>query len=102
METFEHFIDLFEIEHDDLFMRIFFQSLQGNAKTWFIHLQLESINSWDELREAFLIFWGEKKPWDLFLSKFYSMRIMNYETISSFNRRFDILYYKMPKEIQSP
>lgn len=100
METFEHFIALFEIEDDDVFMRIFSQSLHGNAKTWFRHLQPESISSWDELREVFLRFWGERKPRDLILSEFYAMRKMNDETISSFSRRFASLYYKMPKEIQ--
>lgn len=100
METFEHFIALFEIEDDDVFMRIFSQSLHGNAKTWFRHLQPESISSWDELREVFLRFWGERKPRDLILSEFYAMRKMNDETISSFSRRFANIHYKLPKEIQ--
>jgi hypothetical protein len=67
METFENFIDVFEIEHDNVFMRIFSQSLYENSKTWFRHLHLESISSWDELREAFLRFWGERKLGDLLL-----------------------------------
>jgi len=100
METFERFINLFEIEHDDVFMRIFSQSLNGNAKTWFIHLHLDSISSWDELRESFFRFWGERKPWDLLLLEFYAIRKMNDETISNLRRRFSSLYYKIPKEIQ--
>jgi hypothetical protein len=38
IQVFEHFIDLFEIEHDDVSMRAFSQSLQGDAKAWFRHL----------------------------------------------------------------
>jgi hypothetical protein len=53
-QVFEHFIDLFEIEHNDVSMRVFSQSLQGDAKIWFKHLQIELISSWDKLREVFL------------------------------------------------
>ena len=38
IHTFDHFADLFEIEHDDVSMREFSQSLQGYAKTWFKNL----------------------------------------------------------------
>jgi hypothetical protein len=100
IQVFEHFIDLFEIEHDDVSMRAFSQSLQGDAKAWFRHLQPQSISSWDELREAFRRFWGERKSWNLLLSEFYAMRRMKDETISNFNRRFASLYYKLPKEVQ--
>jgi hypothetical protein len=102
IQVFEHFIDLFEIEHDDVSMRAFSQSLQGDAKAWFRHLQPQSISSWDELREAFHRFWGERKSWDLLLSEFYAMRRMKDETISNFSRRFASLYYKLPKEVQPP
>jgi hypothetical protein len=97
IHAFEHFADFFEIEHDDVSMRAFSQSLQGDAKIWFRHLQTESISSWDEMREAFLRFWGERKPWDLLLSEFYAMRRMKDETISMFNRRFFSFIIKFPK-----
>ena len=38
LQAFEHFSDLFEIEHDDVCMRDFDQSLQGDDKEWFKHL----------------------------------------------------------------
>jgi hypothetical protein len=83
-------------------MRAFSQSLQGDAKSWFRHLQPQLISSWDELREAFYRFWGERKSWNLLLSKFYAMKRMKDETISNFSRRFASLYYKMPKKVQPP
>ena len=64
IQAFRHFAYFFEIEHDDVSMRIFSQSLQGDAKVWLRHLHPGSINSWDELSEFFLRFWGEKKSWD--------------------------------------
>jgi hypothetical protein len=38
IQGFEHFIDLFEIDHEDVCMRAFSQSLKGNTKDWFKHL----------------------------------------------------------------
>jgi hypothetical protein len=102
IQVFEHFIDLFEIEHDDVSMRSFSQSLQGDAKALFRHLQPQSISSWDELKEAFHRFWGDKKSWYLLISYFYAMRRMKDETISNFSGRFASLYYKLPKEVQPP
>jgi len=68
VQDFEHFVDLFETEYGDVSMRAFSQSLQGKAKTWFKHIQPESISFWDQLRELFLRFWGERKPLRLLLS----------------------------------
>ena len=38
-QDFEYFLDLFEIEHEDVLMRSFSQYLQGNVKIWFRHVQ---------------------------------------------------------------
>ena len=35
LQAFEHFSDLFEIDHDDVCMWDFSLSLQGDAKVWF-------------------------------------------------------------------
>ena len=71
LQTFEHFSDLFEIEHDDVYMRDFTQSLQGDAKEWFKHLQPKFINTWEEFSCTFLKFWGRRRPLEKILSKFY-------------------------------
>jgi hypothetical protein len=39
IQDFEHFIDFLEIDHDDVCMRAFSQSLKGDTKDWFKHLQ---------------------------------------------------------------
>jgi hypothetical protein len=38
IQGFEHFIDLIEIDYDDVCMRAFSQSLKGDTKDWFRHL----------------------------------------------------------------
>jgi hypothetical protein len=100
LQRFEHFIDLFEIDHDDVCMRDFSQSLRGDTKEWFKHLQPETISSWEELKNIFSKFWGKKKSLDLQLTEFYALKEQSNETISTFNRRFSSIYYDFPKEIQ--
>jgi hypothetical protein len=100
IQEFEHFIDLFEIDHDDVYMRAFSRSLKGDTKDWFKHLQPETISSWEELKNVFLKFWGKKKSLDLQLTEFYALKRQRNETIFTFSRRFSSIYYNLPKEIQ--
>ena len=88
LQAFEHFLDFFEIDHDDVCMQDFTLSLQGDAKVWFKHLQPKSINTWEEFSCTFLKFWGRIRPLEQILSEFYSLRRHEDEAISSFNRRF--------------
>jgi hypothetical protein len=96
IKGFEHFIDLFEIDHDDVFMRAFSQSLKGDTKDWFKHLQPETISSWEKLKNIFV----KNKYLDLQLTEFYALKSQSNETISTFSRRFSSIYYNFPKEIQ--
>jgi hypothetical protein len=63
IHAFEHFAYFFEIEHDDVCMRAFSQSLQGDAKKWFRHLHPEIISSWEEMKDLFLKFWVRGNLW---------------------------------------
>jgi hypothetical protein len=74
IQGFEHFVDLFEIDHDDVCMRVFSQSLKGDTKDWFKHLYPETISSWEELKSVFFKFWGKKKSLDLQLTEFYALK----------------------------
>jgi hypothetical protein len=100
IQGFEPFIDLFEIDHDDVCMRDLSQSLKGDTKEWFKHLKPETISLWEELKSVFSKFWVKKKSLDLQLTKFYSLKGKRNETLSTFSRRFSNIYYDLPKEIQ--
>ena len=45
LEAFDSFVDLFEIVHDDVSMRLFSQSLSRDVAMWFRCLESGSINS---------------------------------------------------------
>jgi hypothetical protein len=91
---------LFEIDHDDVFMRALSQSLKGDNKDWFKHLQPETIILWEELKDVFSKFWGRKKSLYLQLIELYALKKQNNETISIFSRRFSNIYYNLSKEMQ--
>jgi hypothetical protein len=46
IQDFEYFIDMLEIEQDDVCMRTFSQSLQGYAKAWFNICSLSQLAPW--------------------------------------------------------
>jgi hypothetical protein len=100
IQGFEHFLDLFEIDHDNVCLRAFSQSLKGDTKDWFKHLHPETISSWEELNNVFLKFWGKKKYLDLQLTEFYALERKSNETVSIFSRRFSSIYYNLSEEIQ--
>ena len=61
LQDSDYFCDHFEIEHDDVCMRAFSQSFQGDVKKRFKHLHPRSINTWEEFSHMFLDFWGETR-----------------------------------------
>lgn len=50
---FLDFFDNMNIEHEDVYTRLFVQSLEGNVRIWFRRLQANSINSWYEIVNIF-------------------------------------------------
>ena len=98
IQGFEHFIDLFEIEHDDVCMRAFSQYLKGDTKDWLKRLHLETISSCEELKDVFLRFWGRKKYLDLQLIEFYALKRHRNENISTFSRNFPIFITIFPNK----
>lgn len=61
IQAFKHFIDIFEVEHDDVYLRNFSQSLQGDAKERFIHLDPELVGLWEELSDIFSEILGQEE-----------------------------------------
>jgi hypothetical protein len=81
-------------------MRDFSQTLQGDVKEWFRHLHPKSIRSWEELKDSFLKFQGNRKSLDQYLSEFSAMKRQRNEIVFMFSGRFSNLYDMIPKRIQ--
>jgi hypothetical protein len=61
MVVFEWFVDLLQIIREDVFMRTFSQSLQGDALLWFKNLEAYSVDSWVGILDVFMKYWSENK-----------------------------------------
>ena len=99
LESFEDFIDRFQIVHEDVIMRFFSKSLIRDVAIWFKILKSDSIVSCIELIDAFLKHWGEIKSLDLYLADFYALKREEDKKFPIFNRRFYNTYHDMPLDI---
>jgi hypothetical protein len=82
LEAFYSFTDEHVIMHADVWMRIFFHSLEGKARKWFRALPLGSIDWIEALDNAFLRQWGDKKDFMYYMTKFGSLKRKEGDSIS--------------------
>ena len=54
MDTFQYFTNSLLIEDDDVHMRLFVQTLEGEVIKWFKSLPVDSLNSWNALEWYFM------------------------------------------------
>jgi hypothetical protein len=63
-------------------------------------LPVGSLRSYDDLENAFLRQWGEKKDHLYYLTKFGALRKRNFESFLEFTHRFNKIYRKIPAEVK--
>jgi len=97
---FIQFVDILDIEHEDIYMRLLVQTFEGKVRTWFRGLPVNSIPSYDDLETSFLRQWGEKKDHLYYLTEFISLRKKTPETILEFIQIFNKLYRKILAEVK--
>ena len=61
LAAFYSYADNINIENEDVWMRVFVQSLDGEARKWFRGLNPGPIAGIEPLDDAFLRHWGDKK-----------------------------------------
>jgi hypothetical protein len=88
LESFEDFVELFEIVHEDVIMIFFSKSLIRDVVAWFKGLRVDSIGSWIEFSNVFLKYWSECKSLDSYHVDFYALKRKQGEALPVFNRRF--------------
>jgi hypothetical protein len=80
-------------------MRVFVQSLDGEARKWFRGLTPRSIVGFEYLDDSFLRHWGDKKYFLYYIIEFGSLKKKEGESVSNFSKRFNKMYNKIPIEI---
>jgi hypothetical protein len=81
-------------------MRVFVQSLDGDARDWFKDLPPRSIDGIAAMDDAFLRNWGNKKYLLYYITEFGALKREEGESVSDFSKRFNKMYKKIPAEVK--
>jgi len=100
LESFYSYADNLDISEYDVWMRVFVQSLDGEARKWFRELTPRSITNIEALDDVFLKQWGDKKYLLYYHTKFGNLKRENGESLLDFNKRFNHMYSKIPAEVK--
>jgi len=100
LEAFYSCVDNLDIRENDVWMRVFIQSLDGEARKGFRELPQRSITDFEALDDAFLKQWGDKKDFLYYHTEFGNLKRENGESILDFNKRFNRLYSKIIAEVK--
>jgi hypothetical protein len=100
LAAFYSYADNLNIENEDVWMRVFVQSLNGEVRKWFRGLTPGSIFGIEALDDVFLRQWGDKKEFMYYITEFGSLKRKEGESVSDFSKRFKKMYNKIPTEIK--
>jgi hypothetical protein len=94
--AFYSFADNFNIDYSDVWMRLFVQSLYGEARKWLRSLPPTSIVDIEALDEAFIKQWGDRRYYLYYITEFKALKRKNNESILDFTKRFNKMYGRIP------
>jgi uncharacterized small protein (DUF1192 family) len=100
LASFYSYADNLNIENEDVWMRVFVQSLDGEVRKWFRGLAPGSITGIEALDNVFLRQWGDRKDYMYYMTDFGSLKKMEGESVLNFSKRFNNMYNKIPVEIK--
>jgi hypothetical protein len=98
--AFYSFAENFNIEYEDVWMRLFVQSLDGEVRKWLRGLPPASIADIEVLGENFIKQWGDRRYYLYYITEFGALKRKNGESISDFTKRFNKIYGRIPDEIK--
>ncbi|HEX4849980.1 MAG TPA: hypothetical protein VFV08_04190, partial [Puia sp.] len=100
LKAFQNVMDNFEVEHEDVFMKSFMQSLIDEAREWYKNLPDRSISSWDDFKRMFKEQYGDKTDPSFFVNEFTSITKGSNEQVADFNARFTKVLNKLPHHMR--
>jgi hypothetical protein len=98
--SFYIYDDNLNIENEDVVMRVFVQSHDGEVRKWFRGLTPGSITGIEALDDVLLRQWGDKKDFMYYITEFRSLKRKEGEYVSDFSKRFNKMYNKILAEIK--
>jgi hypothetical protein len=100
IEAFYSYAENLNIEEEDVWTRVFVQSLDGHARKWFKELPAGSIARIEQLDETFLKHWGDRRYFVYYITEFKNLRKQSSELVFDFTKRFNRMYGKILAEIK--
>ena len=97
IQIFSDLMGDYEIAHEDVHVKLFVQTLEGDARDWFSFLPACSISSWSQLYSAFMEKLGEQVRISNSYDKFLKIQIQTDELVPQFNIRFARVLNEIPK-----
>jgi len=96
------YFEIYEVDADDVRMRIFVQSLTGDVRTWFRALPANNINDLQALYQTFFNRWEKKKDPLHILSEHEALKRGTQETVRDYYTRFNNVYNAIPQNFRPP
>ena len=101
LEAFYSYVENINIEQEDVWTRVFVQSLDGQARKWFKELLVGSIAGIEALDDIFLKHWEERRDHVYHITEFSNFKRENGDSFSNFTKRFNNMFSKIPTEIKT-
>jgi hypothetical protein len=98
LAAFYSYADNLNIENEDVWMRVFVKSLDGEARKWFRGLNHGSVVGIEALDDAFFKHWGDKKDFLYYIIEFGSLKRKEGELVYDFSKRLNKMYNKIRTE----
>ena len=102
MGWFSDWVDLEEVDHDDVKVILFSQILLGEARKWYKNLTDDYILSYQAFEDSFEDKWEYQKNPKQYLSQYHSMRRKERNSIKEFLDRFMKVYNSIPAQFKPP
>ena len=102
IQAFEDYLNLYEVEDEDVSVRQFSLSLQGEVRNWFKALAEASISDLQQCSKLFLDRWMVKVNPLLLIEEYNHLERHPDESVQQFSDRFNQVYLSMPLNIRPP
>jgi hypothetical protein len=100
LAKFFQVVDNFNVEHEDVVMRMFVSTLEWEARAWYKSLPDASIDGWDSFQDKFIERW-EKTHDIFFLCTIFSIiKKHESEIVCQFNAHFFKFYNQIPYRVR--
>jgi len=96
------YFESYEIDVDDVKMKVFVQSLTEDVRIWFRALHANSINDLQALYQTFLNRWENNKYPLHTLSEYENLRRGTQETVQEYCTIFNNVYNAIPQNLRPP